>query len=87
MREQEPGLWVYSDTGQPVSSCPDRPCGYCQLANRSDGHDACLGRLRGGVVGACCGHGEVQSAYVLFPRRIRLGGRIARLAQWVLRIR
>lgn len=40
-------------------------CGHCNLPNRVDGHDACLGTIPG-VMNACCGHGDVRCAYVQF---------------------
>lgn len=68
--------WVYSDTGAPVASDPDRPCGHCRRPNRPDGHDACLGELAA-VMNACCGHGDPAGAYV----QISIGGRLARALQ------
>ena len=55
----------------------ERPCGHCGLiATRSPLYrddptgppNPCLGHLIG-VIGACCGHGEVGRAYVLFRLR------------------
>jgi hypothetical protein len=66
------GVWLYCDTGQPVSDDPDRPCGYCGLANTPEGHDGCLGEIPG-VRNACCGHGEAGSAYVQFNDGTRRG--------------
>ena len=68
MHEAEPGVWVYSDTGQRVAENPERPCGHCGLPNRPDGHDACLGELPG-VMNACCGHGDQRDAYVQLQTR------------------
>ena len=56
-------LWEYDIDGVPVQDEPNRPCGYCTLPNRADGHDACLGELPG-VRNACCGHGRPGEAYV-----------------------
>lgn len=58
-------VWYYSDTNRPVSSFPNRVCGYCNLPNRVDEHDACLGELPG-VMNACCGHGAEREAYIQF---------------------
>lgn len=58
-------VWVYADTGEPVSANPNRDCGHCGLANTPEGHDGCLGTLPG-VMNACCGHGTGE-AYVQFP--------------------
>ena len=59
-------VWRYSDTGRPVPENPHRHCGECNLPNREDEHDACLGHLPG-VMNACCGHGVEAEAYVQFP--------------------
>lgn len=40
-------------------------CGYCKKSRTKDGHDGCIGELRG-VKNACCGHGDHESAYVQF---------------------
>lgn len=57
--------WVYEDTRAPVSDDKGRGCGFCHLANADDGHDPCIGELRG-VMNACCGHGIEAHAYVQF---------------------
>lgn len=67
--------WVYSDTGGLIAADPDRPCGECNLPNRDDGHDACLGELPG-VSNACCGHGVPEAAYVQFIQ----GDRVVRFS-------
>ncbi len=56
-------VWVYSDTREPVAENPNRECGHCNLPNRPDGHDACLGVVSG-AMNACCGHGNEAAAYV-----------------------
>lgn len=76
-------LWRYQD--KDAGECEiERPCGHCELPNRDDKHDACLGCLSG-VMNACCGHGETREAYVQFGPRVTLRGRAARVAQWALR--
>lgn len=40
-----------------------RNCAECNKSDTIDGHDACLGTLPG-VSNACCGHGEVDMAYI-----------------------
>jgi len=65
-------MWSYQD-GHLVADWPDRPCGHCGLANTPEGHDACLGALRG-VMNACCGHGEEAMAYIQFDDGQRLEG-------------
>lgn len=71
---QEAGGFVYVDTGESVRANPGRPCGSCGLANRPDGHDACVGSVPG-VTAACCGHGDIAAAYVLLSNGDRLEGR------------
>lgn len=58
--------WVYSDTKEPTKfKYKERPCGNCGKPYTQEGHDACLGILKG-VMNACCGHGDTDSAYVQF---------------------
>ncbi len=57
------GVWVYSDTKESVASFKDRPCGLCGLGNTVEGHDGCLGELKG-LMNACCGHGNINEAYI-----------------------
>ena len=40
-------------------------CVKCGELPTPEGHDACLGELPG-LMNACCGHGNVGSAYVQF---------------------
>ena len=56
--------WVYSDTKEPTAY-NERDCGFCGMNNTKDGHDGCLGTLPG-LMNACCGHGELNTAYVQF---------------------
>ncbi|MFO1442926.1 hypothetical protein KDN24_06810 [Bacillus sp. Bva_UNVM-123] len=56
--------WVYSDTKEPtMKTHQERTCGHCNEANTREGHDACLGTLKG-VMNACCGHGDINLAYI-----------------------
>ena len=73
------GEWVYDDATRLVSECPDRSCGHCRMANRADGHDACLGHITG-VRNACCGHGVEDDAYVQFADGRYLSGCLALLS-------
>ena len=58
--------WVYSDTKKStISTFESRPCGHCGKYNTLEGHDACLGELKG-IMNACCGHGVASEAYVQF---------------------
>ena len=40
-------------------------CDHCGLKRTKEGHDGCIGTLDG-VANACCGHGEINAAYVQF---------------------
>lgn len=58
--------WIYSDTQKPVfETYKGRNCGRCKEPITKEGHDACLGTLKG-LMNACCGHGEDSTAYVQF---------------------
>ena len=58
--------WVYSDTKEPTAETwQNRPCGHCGQHNTTEGHDACLGVLPK-VINACCGHGDVNEAYIMY---------------------
>jgi len=58
--------FVYCDTKESTADTwKERPCGFCGLHNTQEGHDACLGTLKG-VMNACCGHGSDRVAYVQF---------------------
>lgn len=58
--------WYYLDDDKPTAETwKDKPCGQCNLPNRSDEHDACLGELPN-VINACCGHGNVDEAYIVY---------------------
>lgn len=56
-------------------------CGYCLKKRTTEGHDGCIGTLEN-VMNACCGHGEVDAAYIQFyhdnyskdPNKFRLSG-------------
>lgn len=56
-------------------------CGHCGLNRTEQGHDGCIGTLKG-VMNACCGHGQNSTAYVQFdhndykkePNKILLQG-------------
>ena len=42
-------------------------CGKCKKGPTKEGHDGCLGTLPG-VMNACCGHGDINDAYVMFDK-------------------
>lgn len=71
---QQGSVWVYSDTGLPVSEDVERQCGACRGPNRPDGHDACLGKLPGAIIGACCGHGMASDAYIQLRSGLYISG-------------
>jgi len=56
--------WLYTDTKAPTIN-NERACGYCLKANTKEDHDGCLGILHG-VMNACCGHGQINEAYIQF---------------------
>lgn len=71
------GEWVYCDTKEPTqSSFGERSCGYCNEFRTPEGHDACLGTLNG-VMNACCGHGQINEAYVQFMDGYSIHGKDA----------
>lgn len=51
--------WFYLDNSEPVT---DRPCIRCGKTPTPEGHDACLGYIKGATA-ACCGHG-IEESYV-----------------------
>ena len=59
------GLWVYSDSKELVSSNAWIKCGHCGLEVTEHGNDGCIGTLPN-VMNACCGHGNINDAYVQF---------------------
>lgn len=65
--------WIYTDTQEAVSANPERQCGHCNKPQTPEGHDPCIGTLPN-VIGACCGHGSKDTAYVLFDNKDWLGG-------------
>ena len=60
------GQWFYKDTDSPTATTyKKRPCGRCNKFPTKEGHDACIGTLPN-VMNACCGHGNIQDAYIQF---------------------
>lgn len=41
-------------------------CAKCKKPPTREGHDGCLGKLRGGIKNACCGHGQDSQAYIQY---------------------
>lgn len=58
------GEFFYCDDMTAVTT--RRDCGFCGKADTPEGHDGCLGTLKGDVMNACCGHGDDRCAYVQF---------------------
>jgi hypothetical protein len=58
-------VWVYFNDRISVEDDPYRKCGHCKEDESIEGHDACLGTLKG-IANACCGHGIINDAYVQF---------------------
>jgi len=57
------GVWSYSEGPQKGKYGEERPCTKCHGVSAQ--HDVCLGRLEG-VSAACCGHGHVEDACIVF---------------------
>jgi len=55
-------IWIYEDTKKKIGG--KRPCIRCRKIPTKEGHDACLGKLKG-VQFACCGHG-VREGYIKY---------------------
>jgi hypothetical protein len=70
------GEWVYADTKEKVLEVGKRPCPVCGKEPTKELHDGCLGRIPG-VKFACCGHGEVDQAYIVFDNMIIFRGKQA----------
>jgi len=66
--DEEKQEWFYADTGERADI--ERPCKRCSKFPTPEGHDACLGYIKG-VESACCGHG-VSEAFYKF-RKIKEG--------------
>jgi hypothetical protein len=66
----------YADDGETVDGQygVERPCPRChETADDYDSPDPCLGQIPG-VVGACCGHGNIEQAHVVFDDHSVLHG-------------
>ncbi len=59
------GRWFYCSDNVKIRVDPNRACAHCGKENTPEGHDSCLGTLKG-VINACCGHGNEKDAYVQF---------------------
>ncbi|MGH1591146.1 hypothetical protein ACRBEV_25685 [Methylobacterium phyllosphaerae] len=63
----------YADTHEPMDRDNPRPCAACRMPVVVGEPDPCIGTLPG-VLGACCGHGGVESSYVCFENGFFLHG-------------
>ena len=83
--QKENGEWYFSDTNEPtVATWKHRRCGHCNLADTPEGYDGCIG-YPAGVMNACGGHGEPETAYVQFIDRSTIHGCEARCYQEIER--
>jgi len=53
----------------PNQKDPGWYCLICGLSRNEDLYDPCLGKLPS-VVSACCGHGGLNDAYILFENKV-----------------
>lgn len=68
----EEGVWVYEDTGVPITE-EDRPCPHCGKFATFWEPDPCLGYLPG-VQSACCGHGNPKKSFIKFDNGVTIRG-------------
>ncbi len=67
-------VWFFCDSGESVrDSWMKEPCERCSKVRTTEGHDRCLGTLDG-VRNACCGHGQIEKAYVQFWDKTQFDG-------------
>lgn len=71
--------WIYADTKQSVEKTK-RACGNCGKHTAANEHDICISNLPG-VMNACCGHGNDDSAYIQFWDKKEIRGKQARKIQ------
>jgi hypothetical protein len=77
--------WVYSDNKQPTAETHKlRACGKCGKKETKEGHDACLGTLKG-LMNACCGHGK-NKPYVQFLDGHIIDGNNAKIIIGILKL-
>lgn len=60
------------------------PCKYCGKYKTYEGHDGCLKELIG-IANACCGHGNINKAYVQFLDGVSIDGEDAIAIQDILK--
>ena len=67
----EPHTAILSGSGQKTI------CAHCGKMPTHEGfedYDGCLGKLKGDIMNACCGHGEVGLAYIQYSDGSRIAG-------------
>jgi len=77
-------VWRYIDTDEIVQNNPNIHCGHCKELPTEEGHDGCLGTLKG-IKNTCCGHGVVKEAYVQFLDGFSIHGEDAVVIQNILK--
>jgi len=84
--EYKNGEYVFSDTNDSVSTTwEERPCGSCGERSTWEGHDGCMGTLPS-VMNACCGHGNINEAYVQFNDGAIVRGSVAEEVTEILKM-
>lgn len=78
------GKWRYIENKELVEDNPNISCKFCGKQQTEEGHDGCLGTLMG-IKNACCGHGEIKSAYVQFLDGESIHGKDAKIILEVLK--
>lgn len=69
---KDKNIWVFSDNDEPINN-NSHPCENCGKHSTEEGHDACLGTLKG-IKNACCGHGNIEECYIQFLDSSRIIG-------------
>jgi len=77
--DEDTDEWLYADDMSPTIGSGNRHCGKCGMPPTKDGHDDCIANLPR-VLNACCGHGNINEAYVMFQDETIIVGREA--AKW-----
>ena len=49
-------------------------CGMDPIIDGDEVYDGCLGKLQGGIMNACCGHGDKRIAYIQYWSGERVAG-------------
>ena len=57
----ESNQWIWADTKESITK--ERGCKKCGELPTKEGHDACLGYIKGAKY-ACCGHGLISKSII-----------------------